>query len=133
MADNDRYATNDVRVQNRDELIPLIDAATQQQPKSHWLDGLAAIGVPAGPVNTISEAFADPQVQHREMQISMPHAKAGPDGVSLIGNPLKMSETPVSYRHAPPVLGEHTDAVLEEILEIGEAERNTLRAAGIIG
>jgi len=133
MADNDRYATNDARVQNRGELIPLIDAATTQHPKSHWLDGLAAIGVPAGPVNTISEAFADPQVQHREMQISMPHAKAGPDGVSLIGNPLKMSETPVSYRHAPPVLGEHTDEVLEEILDIDEAERDMLRAAGIIG
>jgi len=133
MADDGRYATNDARVHHRDELVPLIDAATRRHPKMHWLEGLAAIGVPAGPVNTISETFADPQVQHREMQISMPHAKAGPDGVRLIGNPIKMSETPVSYRHAPPVLGEYTDQVLEEMLGMDAAERETLRAAGVIG
>ncbi len=133
VADDARYATNDARVQNRDTLIPLIEAVTGQHPKTHWLEGLAGIGVPAGPVNTVPEAFADPQVQHREMQISMPHPEAGPDGVKLIGNPVKMSETPVSYRHAPPVLGQHTDDVLSELLDIDGAERDALRAAGVIG
>jgi len=133
VADDARYVTNDARVQNRDALIPLIEAVTGQHPKAHWLEGLAEIGVPAGPVNTVPEAFADPQVQHREMQISMTHPEAGPDGVKLIGNPVKMSETPVSYRHAPPVLGQHTDDVLSELLEIGDAERAALRAAKVIG
>lgn len=133
VADDARYATNDARVQNRDELIPLIEAVTRQYTKDHWLDGLAGIGVPAGPVNTVSEAFADPQVRHRGMQITMPHPAAGPDGVSLIGNPVKMSETPVSYRHAPPVLGQHTDEVLSELLEMGAAECEALRAIGVIG
>lgn len=133
LPDDPQFATNDARVQNRETLIPIIDAATQRQSKRHWLDGLAAIGVPAGPVNKVSEAFADPQVQHREMQINMAHPEAGPDGVDLIGNPVKMSETPVSYRHAPPTLGQHTDDILSELLEIDEAERNMLRDAGIIG
>ncbi len=133
LADEAGYATNDARVQNRDDLIPLIEAATSLKPKAYWLEGLAGIGVPVGPVNTVPEAFADPQVQHREMQITMPHAKAGPDGVSLIGNPVKMSETPVCYRHAPPVLGEHTDDVLEELLGLDEGNLEALRAEGVIG
>lgn len=128
-----RFMTNDARVQNRDALVPLIEAATVTKPKQDWLDGLAGIGVPAGPVNTVSEAFADPQVQHREMQINMVHPKAGPEGVDLIGNPVKMSETPVSYRQSPPVLGEHTDEVLGEVLDMREEERQMLREAGIIG
>jgi len=133
LADDQRYATNDSRVQNRDELVPLIEDVTRQKSKRHWLDGLSAIGVPAGPVNTVPEAFADPQVQHRDMQINMPHAKAGAAGVNLIGNPVKMSETPVTYRHAPPVLGEHTDEVLSELLKMDDTERQSLRDAGVIG
>lgn len=133
VADDTRFVTNDARVQNRDILIPQIEAATRLHAKGHWLDGLAAIGVPVGPVNTVPEAFADPQVQHREMQIRMPHPEAGDDGVALIGNPVKMSETPVSYRHAPPVLGQHTDDILSEFLGMDAAERDTLRQAGIIG
>ena len=126
------YATNEARVQNRDALIPLIEAKTRQSSKAHWLEGLAAIGVPAGPVNTVSEAFSDPQVQHRGMQISMPHPTAGLNEVSLIGNPIKMSATPVSYRHAPPLLGQHTDDILAELLGLGSTELGALRCAGII-
>ncbi|MBT7506833.1 MAG: CoA transferase, partial [Rhodospirillales bacterium] len=84
LPDDARFATNDARVQNRTILVPLIEAATQMSLKSHWLDGLAAIGVPAGPVNTIPEAFADPQVQHRNMQVQMPHSLAGSGEVNLI-------------------------------------------------
>ncbi len=133
LPDDVRFATNDARVQNRDTVVPLIEAVTLTKPKAYWLDGLAAIGVPAGPVNTIPEAFADAQVQHRDMQIKMPHAMAGSGHVDLIGNPVKMSETPVSYRHAPPVLGEHTDAVLHDLLELDEMACDDLRARGVIG
>jgi crotonobetainyl-CoA:carnitine CoA-transferase CaiB-like acyl-CoA transferase len=111
----------------------MIEAVTVQKTKAYWLDGLAGLGVPAGPVNTVSEAFADPQVQHRGMRITMPHAHSGSGTVDLIGNPVKMSETPVSYRLAPPVLGEHTDQVLEELLGMGAEQREALRQQGIIG
>jgi len=67
------------------------------------------------------------------MQISMTHPATGPDGVKLTGNPVKMSKTPVSYRHAPPLLGQHTDDILSELLEIGDTERDAMRAAGVIG
>jgi crotonobetainyl-CoA:carnitine CoA-transferase CaiB-like acyl-CoA transferase len=133
LPDDPKFITNDKRVHNRDELVPMIEAVTQEKSKSHWLDGLSGLGVPAGPVNTVSEAFADPQVQHREMRITMPHAHSGSGTVDLIGNPVKMSETPVSYRIAPPVLGEHTDQVLEELLEMNEQVRSELRDQGIIG
>ena len=83
-------------------------------------------------MNTIKEVFDDPQIKHREMEISMPHPLSGEGAVSLIGSPVKMSKTPVSYRHAPPTLGQHTDEVLQELLGINEAERSELAERGII-
>ena len=133
LPDDPKFITNDKRVHNRDELVSIIEAITQQKTKAHWLDGLAGLGVPAGPVNTVSEAFADPQVQHRNMRITMPHEHAGSGTVDLIGNPVKLSKTPVSYRLAPPVLGEHTDQVLEELLNMGAEEHSSFREQGIIG
>ncbi len=133
LADDPRFATNDKRVANRDTLIALIEQVTRQKPRSHWLDGLSALGVPTGPVNTVSEAFADPQVQHRDMRITMAYDGAASGSVDLIGNPIKMSQTPISYRHAPPLLGEHTDQVLEELLNMGQDERSKLRHQGVIG
>ena len=88
--------------------------------------------VPCGPINTIREVFDDPQIQHREMEISMSHHLSGNGKVSLIGSPVKMSETPVSYRNAPPTLGQHTDVILEELLGISEKERAALAVKGVI-
>ncbi len=93
------------------------------------MKGLEAAGLPCGPVNTIDRVFEDPQVLHREMKISMSHAGGE---VSLIGSPLKLSVSPVSYRRPPPTLGEHTDEVLKNLLGLGDAERQSLRDAGII-
>ncbi len=133
LPDDERFQTNALRVENRATLVALIEAATQAHPRAHWLEGLARIGVPVGPVNTIPEAFADPQVLHRNMRINMPHTQSGSACVSLIGNPVKMSETPVSYRLPPPTLGEHTDVVLEELLGLDAPARADLRSRGIIG
>jgi len=91
--------------------------------------GLEAAALPCGPVNTIDRVFEDPPVLHREMKISMSHAGGE---VSLIGSPLKLSVSPVSYRRPPPTLGEHTDEVLKNLLGLGDAERQSLRDAGII-
>ena len=102
------------------------------RPSRFWLDGLERAGVPCGPVNGIDEVFADPQVRHRGMRIGVPHPLAGSGEVDLIANPIRFSHSPVGYRHAPPTLGQHTDEVLGELLELDGAELERLRAAGVI-
>jgi glutaryl-CoA transferase len=124
-----RFATNALRLQHRVELIDIVSALTRKQTTQHWVDGLEAAGLPCGPVNTIDRVFDDPQVRHRGMKIAMAHA-AGE--APLIGSPLKLSDTPVSYRRPPPTLGEHTDEVLEQLLGLGVDECRALRAAGVI-
>lgn len=131
-ADDARFATNAARVHNREALIDLISQRTTQHPRDHWLKALEKMGVPCGPVNTIDQVFADPQVDHRQMKITMPHALAADGTVPLIGNPLKLSATPVTHRRAPPELGEHTDEVLEELLNLDAQERQRLRQEGVI-
>ena len=131
LAGDPRFVTNDARVRNRDELYRLLPALTRAKPQAAWVDGLAKLGVPCGPVNDIGQVFADPQVQARGMQIALPHPLAGKGTVDLIGNPLRLSATPVAYRRAPPTLGQHTDEVLRE-LGLEEAELATLRAEGAI-
>ena len=100
---------------------------------AEWVEGLAGLGVPCGPVNSLDQVFADPQVRARGMRIDMPHPSAAGGTVPMIANPLKMSATPPSYRHSPPTLGQHTDEVLVELLGLDEAERGRLRRAGAIG
>ena len=132
LADDLRFATNAQRVRNRDALVPLIGELTRQHPAAHWLDGLERLGVPCGPVNDLEQVFADPQTEDRGMRIAMPHPLAGSGSVDLIGNPIKLSATPVSYRRAPPTLGQHTDEVLEEWLGLGADERQQLHDNGVI-
>ena len=130
LADDARFATNSARVQNRGALVPLLDAITTTRTTQAWLAGLEPLGVPCGPVNDLQAVFDDPQVRHRGMRITMPHAYA--DAVALIGNPLKLSATPVAYRQAPPVLGEHTRTVLEDVMGLDQAAGADLEARGVI-
>ena len=125
------FASNTLRVRNRDRLIPRIEAVTRTRTTAAWMEALEAAGVPCGPVNTIDQVFADPQVEARGMQIRMPHPLAGED-VRLVGSPMHFSRTPVSYRHAPPTLGQHTDEVLTRMLGLSEGERGALRGGGVI-
>ncbi|MFQ5971564.1 MAG: CaiB/BaiF CoA transferase family protein [Alphaproteobacteria bacterium] len=126
------YRTNPGRVRNRARLIPAIAELIRRQPSAHWLEGLERLTVPCGPVNSLSEVFADPQVRHRGMEINMPHPLSGSGWVSLIGSPVRMSATPVSYHRPPPVLGEHTEEVLRELLGMDEEELAGLRARELI-
>ncbi len=130
LAADPRYATNPARVANRAELVAIVNGITGEKPQSHWVEGLATAGVPCSPVNDIAQVFEDPQIKARNMQISMPHA-SGQD-VPLIASPIKMSKTPPAYRHAPPTCGQHTDAILEELLELKPAEIAALRNDGIV-
>ena len=131
-AKDPRFTTNPARVQNRVELYKMINELTAQKPQKHWIEGLEALGVPCGPVNNVDQVFADPQVLHREMKISMPYPAAASGHVDLIGSPIKMSETPVNYRLAPPTCGQDTDAVLREILYLSDHDLQVLREKKVI-
>jgi len=132
LSQDPRFATNADRVINRDALIELMVPIMAAEPSKHWLDGMERLKIGCGPINNIDAVFNDPQVNAREMVIQMPHPALDGKSVQLVANPLRLSETEVSYRHTPPLLGQHTDEVLEEILGADEAERKSLREAGVI-
>lgn len=125
-----RYATNAARVRNRAELTALLQARLAQQPVAHWTERLSRAGVPCGPINDIAQVFRDPQVQHRGMRIEMQHPAAG--ALPLMASPLRLSATPVEYRLPPPLLGEHTDRVLGELLGLRPAEIEELRRSRVV-
>ncbi|HMW42349.1 CaiB/BaiF CoA-transferase family protein [Plasticicumulans sp.] len=130
LAADERFASNRARVAHRAELVPRLAACFATQPRDAWLAALANANVPCGPINTLDQVFADAQVQHRQMRVELPHAQAGT--VALVGSPLKLSATPVEYHLPPPLLGEHTDAVLAERLGYTADDLARLRAAGIV-
>jgi crotonobetainyl-CoA:carnitine CoA-transferase CaiB-like acyl-CoA transferase len=132
LAADPRFATNAARVANRDELVRMISDVSRKQPTHYWLEGLGRMGLPCGPVNTIDQVFADPQVNHRNMKITMSRPPEQGGTFPLIGNPLKLSETPVTYRLPPPRLGEHTDEVLEELLGLTASDLDGLRRRGVV-
>ena len=108
---DERFRTNALRTKNRAELIPLLQKTFNGQPASAWLEQLGAALIPAAPINTVEEAVTDPQMLARNMIVELKHPALGK--ALSIGNPIKFSETPVSYRLPPPLLGEHTSAILE--------------------
>ena len=130
LARDPRFATNAARVRNRAAVTALLQEALSQQPVTHWTDRLSRAGVPCGPVNDVEQVFADPQVRHRGLRVEVEHPVSGT--LPLLASPLRLSETPVDYRLAPPLLGEHTDAVLSELLGMGPGEIEKLRQAGVI-
>jgi crotonobetainyl-CoA:carnitine CoA-transferase CaiB-like acyl-CoA transferase len=103
----------------------------QQHETDWWVERLEALKIGCGPINTLDKVFADPHVQARGVLVQMPHA-ASPDGVKVIANPVRLSETPPDYRLPPPVLGEHTEEVLGERLGLSSERLAALRAAGVI-
>ncbi|UVL24520.1 CaiB/BaiF CoA transferase family protein [Pseudomonas donghuensis] len=129
-ADDPRFATNKQRVANRAELIPLIRQATVFKTTAEWVAQLEQAGVPCGPINDLAQMFADPQVKARGLAIEMPHPLAGQ--VPQVASPIRLSETPVEYRHAPPLLGEHTEQILGEVLGLAASEIERLREAKVV-
>ena len=117
-ARDERFTSNPQRVAHRAELIAMIREATLKRTTREWVEALEAAGVPCGPINRIDQVFEDAQVRARGLRIELPHAAAGV--VPLVANPIRLSETPVEYRRAPPMLGEHSQQVLQDWLG-GEA------------
>ncbi len=132
LAAEEKFRTNDARVRNRDELTRRLEPILARHPSRYWLEGLEPLNVSCGPINTIDQVFADPQVRHREMEIEMRHPLAEELPVRLIASPIRMSATPPSYRRPPPTLGQHTDEVLEGLLGMGGDELAALRGRGVI-
>ena len=129
-ADDPRFASNQARVAHRSELIPLIRQVTVFRTTAEWVTALERAGVPCGPINDVAQVFDDPQVRHRGLKIDLPHPLAGQ--VPQVASPLRLSASPVSYRHAPPLLGEHSEALLQRLLGLREEQIATLRQAGVI-
>jgi crotonobetainyl-CoA:carnitine CoA-transferase CaiB-like acyl-CoA transferase len=132
LASDTRFATNAARVRNRAILGPLLSALTAGRKASEWLDLCAAETIPAGPVNDLAQVFDSPQVKARRMRVRMPHSMANSGAVDLIGNPLQLSQTPVSYAKPPPMLGEDTMVVLARDLGLDAEALADLAAAGVI-
>ncbi|NTU62201.1 MAG: CoA transferase [Chloroflexi bacterium] len=112
LRDNPRFATNPDRLAHYAELIPILEAALTQQDADYWLEKLRAAEIPCGPINALDETLNDPQIQHRGMIVELEH----PVGLlKMLGSPLHLADTPVTYRRRPPLLGEHTQEILAEV------------------
>ena len=116
LAQDERFIKNSGRLQYRAALLEVLEPHLQTLHKDALLAGMEAESIPGGPINTLPEAFKSPQAVAREMVVKMAHPLAGSGHVELIGNPLKFSRTPVTYRRAPPLCGADTDDVLRELL-----------------
>jgi crotonobetainyl-CoA:carnitine CoA-transferase CaiB-like acyl-CoA transferase len=127
---DERFATNRQRVMRYDELEPMIAERLRAQTRLYWLDRLKAAGVPCGLVRDLHQAFMDPQVSAREMIAHVEHQTIGP--LRLLGVPIKLTATPGAVSSAPPVLGEHTDAVLHEDLGLPHDRIRALRVQGVV-
>lgn len=130
LATDPRFARNQDRVRNRAVLVPLLEQVMKTRRKVDWLAALEAAKVPCGAINNLAEVFADPHVRERGMVHEWDHPLAGP--VRLVGSPLKLSATPPRTDLPPPLLGQHTEQVLGEVLGWGEARIAALRAQEVI-
>jgi crotonobetainyl-CoA:carnitine CoA-transferase CaiB-like acyl-CoA transferase len=156
LADDERFATNPSRVENRDVLIPMLGDLMRVRSSADWLAALEQLGVPCGPINDIEQLFADPHVRERGLQIAIPdpdrvvpdvrdipndrvvpNDRTVPnDGAAArpgVASPIRFSATPIQYELPPPRLGQHTDEVLREELQLDAAELKRLRSSGVIG
>ena len=106
-----RFRNNAERIKHRSELVPILQKAFNQKPACEWLERFASAGIPAAKINGVSEALSDIQAQARGLVVQLEHPMLGI--VKTIANPMRLSDTPVSYRLAPPILGEHTNQILQ--------------------
>lgn len=129
LAADPRYRDNKSRVEHRHALAEVLNSLTRRRTTAEWITALEEVGVPCGPINNISQVFADPHVQARGMR-QMLEGNGVP--IPFVANPIRLSETPVSYRMTPPRLGEHTREVLRDVLGFAEAEVDRYVAQGIV-
>lgn len=124
------YSRNRARIENRADLIPIVELLMSKQNSAWWLEKLVECGVPCGPINALDQVFADPQVLHRQMRITLDHPEAGT--VPSIANPIRFSNTPVQYSKAPPMLGQHSKQVLQQLLDLSDEQWQALKLNNIV-
>jgi formyl-CoA transferase len=129
-ATDPRFASNALRIANREACTAVLAAAMMQKTTAEWVATFEPLGVPCGPINRLDDVYNDPQVQHRGMQIDVPHPLAG--SVPLVANPIRFSRTPIAYDMPPPLVGEHTEDVLRGVLGKNDAEIASLRHKKIV-
>jgi crotonobetainyl-CoA:carnitine CoA-transferase CaiB-like acyl-CoA transferase len=130
LATDARFRSNPDRIRNRKALIPIVQAIMRERSSADWIERLEAASVPCGPINDYRQVFESPQVIARGLKISTPHPLAG--ALPGVASPMRFSETPVRYDVPPPLLGQHTRAVLRTILGMAEAEIERLSAQKIV-
>ncbi len=129
LAADPRFKKNSDRVANRAVIVPILEAMIAGKPSAWWLSALEDAGIPVGPINGIDQVFTDPQVVDRGLEITMPHAIA--DEIALVGSPMRLSESPVSYRRPPPLLGADTKDVLASVLDWSASEIDALSSESV--
>jgi crotonobetainyl-CoA:carnitine CoA-transferase CaiB-like acyl-CoA transferase len=130
MLEDSRFLTNAARVGNRQLVTDTLTPVMMQHPTNWWIERLEALKIGCGPINKLSQVFEDPQVVARDMVLEMEHGSG--QMVKVIANPVKLSETPADYRIPPPLLGQHTDAVLSDRLSLDAAALAVLREKKVI-
>ncbi|ODV41961.1 CoA-transferase [Cupriavidus sp. UYMMa02A] len=130
LAADPRFLTMEGRNVNRRALQRELDPAMRAQTTHYWLEHLSESGVPYGPINNYKQVFEHPQVVHRGLRVDMPHARGGTIG--MVRNPIRLSDTPVEYRLAPPLRGQHTDEILSAVLGKEATTISALRGAGVV-
>lgn len=128
--DDERFRNNAARVAHQPELHDLLAAVFSERGQSEWEEILSVAGVPCGPINDYARALAHPQARHHGTRVELPHALGS--SVPGVASPLRFSATPVEYRSAPPLLGQHTRSVLAERLSLEDAEMDRLESEGVI-
>jgi len=131
LVDHPEFGTNSQRVVNRAALHRMLNEIFSKRPRDEWVADMRAMKVPAGPLRTIAEACASPEVRGRELVVQAPHATAG--SVPTLRNPMRFEKTPVRPPVGAPLLGQHTDEVLRDVLGYDAARIGSLRQAGAVG
>ncbi|WP_281262217.1 CaiB/BaiF CoA transferase family protein [Acuticoccus kandeliae] len=132
LAADPRFATNSARVRNRDAVEENVNRLTRLKTSAEWSAILDPLAVPTGPINNIAQAFAEPQAAARGARVSQPHPISATGTVETIGNPIKFSDTQVTYRRPPPMVGQHSREVLREILGFDDARIDALAESGAV-
>jgi len=130
LAEDERFATNRARVAHRSEIINILAKIIRQKSTDEWVPLIESQGIPCGRINRIDQALDEAQVKHRNMRTQVVHQGLGE--IDILASPIRMSETPTRVDRAPPMLGEHTEEVLEELLEYSAGDISALRQSGII-
>ena len=130
LARDGRFDTDANRVTNRDALIPLLNEIFGTRPVDEWLARLEQAGVPAGKIKTVAEVCESPHLQARGMVVKLPHPKAGE--ITVMGVPIRLSDTPGAASMPPPLLGQHTEEILARLLRFPKGKAKQLRATGVV-